>query len=254
MKKIVINGQLISYREDLSGKEGTTLLFLHGWRVDSSIWIKTIELMRHNEIGNNIYALDFPGFGESPMPTKDFGLSDYCQIVEEFIKKIDLGKVVIIGHSFGGRVGIKLSAMYPELVAKLILVDSAGLVTEKNKKSAMKLGAKILKPFFANKFMQPLRKKIYKAIGSEDYLATPELQNIYVNITNEDLIPYLAQILAPTLLIWGAKDKDTPLEFAKIMNEEIKNSKLIVYPNAGHFSFSDNPAEFVRDIKEFIHV
>ena len=254
MKKIVINGQLISYLEDLRGKEGTPLLFLHGWRVDSSIWNKTIELMRENGIDNNIYALDFPGFGGSPVPAKDYNISDYAQIVEEFIKKLDLGKVIMVGHSFGGRVGIKLSAMYPELVAKLILVDSAGLVTEKGKKSAMQLGAKILKPFFANKFMQPLRKKIYKAIGSEDYLATPELQNIYVNVTGEDLTPYLSQISALTLLIWGAKDKDTPLEFAKIINEKIKNSKLIVYPNAGHFSFSDNPAEFARKIKEFIHV
>ncbi|MFA6918841.1 MAG: alpha/beta hydrolase [Patescibacteria group bacterium] len=253
MKKVVINSQLISYSEYLSGKEGQTLLFLHGWRVDGSIWNKTIELMRQAGIKNDIYAMDFSGFGGSPAPTRDFCLSDYCGVVEGFIEKLGLEKVIIIGHSFGGRVGIKLSATHPELINKLVLVDSAGLITEKNKKSAMKLGAKMLKPFFANKFMQPLRKKIYQAIGSEDYLATPQLQKTYINVTNEDLSLYLPQISAPTLIIWGAKDLDTPLGYAEIMKQKISNSQLIIYPEAGHFSFSDNQEEFVKNIKEFIH-
>lgn len=253
MKKIIIDSQLINYFDYLGTGNGPILLFLHGWRVDGSIWSKVIELARQQGIDNDIYAMDFPGFGGSPVPNRDFALSDYCHVVEGFIKKLGLKNVILIGHSFGGRVGIKLSATSPALISKLILVDSAGLVTEKNKKSAMLLGAKILKPFFANKFLQPLRKKIYKAIGSEDYLATPQLQKTYINITGEDLSHYLPQISASTLIVWGAKDQDTPLGYAQIMSEHIKNSQLVVYPEAGHFSFLDSPDKFVKNIKDFIH-
>ena len=253
MKKLVINNQLINYFEYSDQKGGPALLFLHGWRVDGSIWHETIKLMQSQDIAGSFYALDFPGFGGSPAPIKDFHLSDYCDIIEGFIKKLKLENVVLIGHSFGGRVAIKLSATHAELVTKLVLVDSAGLVLQKNQKTFMNIAAGIVKPFFSPKFMQPLRKSIYKAIGSEDYLATPRLQNVYVNVTKEDLSIYLSKITVPTLIVWGAQDRDTPLEYGQVMAKNISNSKLIIYPEAGHFAFSDNPQEFVKDIKEFIN-
>jgi pimeloyl-ACP methyl ester carboxylesterase len=112
--------------------------------------------------------------------------------------------------------------------------------------------AKIVKPIFKPRFMAGPRKLIYKAIGSDDYLATPELQQIYLKATGEDLRKHFKDIDKPTLLLWGAKDKDTPLEIADIMNKEIKNSKLVVFENAGHFSFIDQPEKFTKELVKFI--
>ena len=62
------------------------------------------------------------------------------------------------------------------------------------------------------------------------------MQQTFKNIVNEDLTPYLKQINTETLIIWGEQDLDTPLNDAKKINKLIKNSALIIYPNASHYS------------------
>jgi pimeloyl-ACP methyl ester carboxylesterase len=195
--------------------------------------------------------LDLPGFGGSPAPKTPFTLSDYADIVSGFIKKMNLIKVNLVGHSFGGRVGIKLSAAKPELISRLVLVDSAGFADSGKQK--VKLLAKLVKPLFAPKFMQGVRKWIYEKMGSEDYLATPELQKTFVNIIEEDLSSDLSCIQFPTLLIWGENDQDTPDSYGKRMQSIIRNSQFVILPNAGHFSFLDNPEGFYNAVSQFIH-
>jgi len=89
-------------------------------------------------------------------------------------------------------------------------VDSAGFAMNAPKKKLMAMAAKAVRPIFKPQIMQGLRKKIYKNIGAEDYLATPELQKTFVNITSEDLSADLKNIKVPTLIINGENDKDTP--------------------------------------------
>lgn len=251
-QQIVINNQLISFVKRGSELAEQTLLFLHGWRSNKEAWSNIIQKLRVTGDGLQVYAIDLPGFGASPAPKTAWGVEDYANLVAEFISKLDLKNVVVIGHSFGGRVGIKLASSRIDLVKKLILVDAAGFVTSSAKKSTLGFAAKIVKPIFKPKFMQGLRKKIYKQIGAEDYVATPELQKIFVKTVNEDLTENMKRILQPTLIVWGEKDKETPLSFAERMKFEIRNSKLEILPNAGHFSFIDQPEEFVKILHEFI--
>ena len=100
--------------------------------------------------------------------------------------------------------------------------------------------------------MKSTRDKIYKKMGAEDYVATPELKETFINVIDEDLTHYLEKITQQTLLIWGENDDATPVSQAKIMKEKIKNSKLIVVPNAGHFSFVDKPEIVGKEIFNFI--
>jgi pimeloyl-ACP methyl ester carboxylesterase len=250
-KQIVIGNLLISYNETAGeGGSAKTLLFLHGWRSDREVWAKIVSQL--SAVSCQLIAMDLPGFGQSQVPSRPMAVGDYANIVAEFIKKLELKNVVIVGHSFGGRVGIKLSSVYPELISKLVLVDSAGFPMPAGKKSLMRIVAKIVKPIFRPRMMQGLRKKIYRQIGAEDYLATPELQKTFVSITSEDLSADLKKIQAPTLIINGENDKDTPVEFGQRMNFLIPNSKLQILKNAGHFSFLDQPGEFVAMLKSFI--
>ena len=246
-KTIIIRDLLIQYHFYPS-ENGKILLFLHGWRSEGVIWNNVAK--RLNKENYTVYALDLPGFGASPAPKTPFTLSDYADIVSGFIKKMNLIKVNLVGHSFGGRVGIKLSAAKPELISRLVLVDSAGFADSGKQK--VKLLAKLVKPLFAPKFMQGVRKWIYEKIGSEDYLATPELQKTFVNIIEEDLSSDLSCIQFPTLLIWGENDQDTPVSYGKRMQSFIRNSQLVILPNAGHFSFLDNPEGFYNAVSQFI--
>lgn len=247
--QLIINNNLITY--GIFGTGEKAIIFLHGWRANKEVWqqvaYKLISLPAHK-----MYAIDLPGFGSSQVPKQPFTVGDYAEIVKGFVEKLDLKSVVIVGHSFGGRIGIKFAAKYPLLIEKLVLVDAAGFAMDGSKKITMNFAAKIAKPFFKPKFMQGFRKSIYKQIGAEDYVATPELQKTYVNVTAEDLTEDLKKINCSTLIITGENDKETPVEFGKRMQSLIPNSKFTILANAGHFSFLDNPDEFVSDLIKFL--
>lgn len=249
--QVIVRNLLINYMVTDEGRKANgCLLFLHGWRSEAKVWLPIISNLKN--IGAAIYAIDLPGFGGSQVPSAAMTVGDYAEVVKDFIEKLGLKNVVIIGHSFGGRVGIKLAAQKPEIVSKLILVDSAGFAMGHNKKSLMSAAAKIAKPFFKPKFMQGFRKKIYQNIGAEDYVATPELQKTFVNIVSEDLTEDMKKINCLTLIINGENDADTPVEFGKKMNGLILGSEFVIIKDAGHFSFLDQPEEFILKLSNFI--
>ncbi len=249
--KIIVNNQLISFSKiDNAGDK--CLLFLHGWRSQKEVWQPIINKLQVSNNQLSFVSLDLPGFGASSIPQKPMKVGDYAEIVGVFIEKLDLKNIVIIGHSFGGRIGIKLAAKHPELISKLVLVDAAGFVTKGFKRTFFKFMAKLVKPFFGFSFTQGLRKKIYQFIGADDYLATPGLQKTFVNVVNEDLSEEIKKISCPTLIIWGEDDKETPVSFGEKMSSLIPNSKFIILPGSGHFSFLDKPEEFAEKIIKFI--
>jgi len=132
------------------------------------------------------------------------------------------------------------------------LVDSAGFSMPAGKRVLMRAAAKIAKPFFKPNLCKVCVKKSIAKIGAEDYLATPELQETFVNITGEDLSEDMKKIKAPTLIISGENDKVTPVEYGDLMKFLIPNSNFLVLNNAGHFSFLDKPEEFVDALAEFL--
>ena len=251
-KQIIINGQLISYLETTGGASDFTMLFLHGWRSQKEIWIPVIQKLVSENSRGSVVALDLPGFGSSPAPKRPWEVGDYAECVKQFIEKLELQNIYLVGHSFGGRIGIKLAAQHGEIIKKLVLVDSAGLVVNAWKKTLMALAAKMFKPFFKPPFMQSFRQKIYKKIGGEDYIATPELQATLAKVVSEDLSADMKNIHIPALIIWGDRDTDTPVEFGQRMNFLIHNSKFIILSNSGHYSFLDKPKEFMEEFLPFI--
>lgn len=230
----------------------SALLFLHGWRSEGSVWFPIIPALLQ-KISCDVYILDLPGFGKSQTPPPSFSLDSYREIIEAFVAKLGLANITIIGHSFGGRIVIKCVVTYPAMFQKIILVDSAGIKIEDIRLETKKLIAKIVKPFFRLPLLSRLRQPLYRTIGSDDYLATPELREVFVKVVNEDLRPLFSAIRAKTLIVWGENDEITPRETGEIMQQEIPNAKFTVLENAGHFSFLDQKEEFVKIISDFIN-
>ncbi|MEK7597211.1 MAG: alpha/beta hydrolase [Patescibacteria group bacterium] len=250
--QIIINDLLINYYSVLPGKKSTnkTLVFLHGWGVDSKFWFSLIpELINKNY---SLYFLDLPGFGQSQVPNTVYDVDDYKKIVYEFIKKLGLKSINLIGHSFGGRIALKIAADNPEFLEKVILIGAAGIIHDSRKKKILTIISKFIKPIFKPGFMQPLRKKFYILIGSE-YLENIKLSKIFTKVVMEDLSPFFSRIKKQVLIIWGGNDKITPLDDGKMMNKIIPKSKLIVFEKAGHFSFVDQPEEFIKELIKFIN-
>ena len=251
-KQAVIDGQLINYFFYPGNAEKPVLVFLHGWRSEAAVWYHVVQRLKEQADVGDIYCLDLPGFGASPMVKKSLTLSDYCDYVDGFVKKLQLKKVILIGHSFGGRIAIKLGGNVVDWIDKLVLVDSAGLIKHKGRKKISAFFAKLAKPIFWPKFMKPLRAKIYWKLGAEDYIATPRLNETFVGIISEDLDWALPKIKVPTLIIWGDQDIETPLGDGKHMAKHIKNADLKIIRGAGHLCFLDKPEKFVADIKDFV--
>ncbi|MFA5173359.1 MAG: alpha/beta hydrolase [Candidatus Paceibacterota bacterium] len=246
-KKLVLEDIVINFL--FSKNSGYPLVFLHGWRSQGAAWFKIME--QAEKRGFRPFALDLPGFGSSENPPENFDLEKYAVLIKDFIKKENLKKVCLIGHSFGGRITLKFSSLFPEFIDKLVLVGSAGL-PPKNKKTFLKIMAKIFKPFFKLPFLKSFRPKIYKLLGSDDYLATPALKNVFLNVIKENLEPLLPKIKAETLLVWGEEDKTTPLYMAETFRRKIKNSRLEIIKDAGHFNFLDQPEEFSKILFNFV--
>ena len=252
--EIQINDLKIKYIKEGPDTK-TTILFLHGWGTNAESFRPVI-----NEMAKKFttYAIDIPGFGSSQQPPTTYEVEDNSKIVWEFINKLNLENVVLVGHSFGGRVIIKLVGKLGYKPKKIILVDSAGIKPKRTLKYKIKVGIfkfakKIAMILLGKKKGQEIINKYRSKAGSTDYNnADAVMKEVFKNVVNEDLTEYLPNIKAPTLLIWGELDQDTPLSDAQKMEQLIDNAGLVVIKGAGHFSFLNNLPYFLVVVNKFL--
>lgn len=237
--------------------EGEAYLLLHGWGAN-------IEL--YNGITDNIstyakvYAIDLPGFGKSEEPKEGWNVDQFVDFVIEFIEKMGIEKVNLIGHSFGGRIIIKLlnRAQLKFKTGKVILIGSAGIkhklsFKKKIKVKMYKIGKKILSFKLIQKIFPNKLEKLKQKSGSEDYRnASPIMKQCLVKCINEDLTDLLYSINNEVLLIWGENDTQTPLQDGKMMNKLIKNSGLVQIKYGTHYVFLEQTQYVNRIIDAFI--
>ena len=200
-----------------------------------------------------VYAIDFPGFGKSDEPKEAWDVGQYADLTEKFIEKMNIKELSLLGHSFGGRVIIKLvnRENLKFKIDKLVLVDSAGIKHE-TKKTLKQKTYKIVFPII-KKISPKLLNKIKTKVGSSDYRnATPVMRDVLVKAINEDLSGLVPNIKNSTLIIWGENDTATPYSDAEYLNENIKDSGIVKIENAGHFSFLDNPYLVNKVLETFL--
>ena len=250
MQNTEINGLKIAYQ--VAG-EGDVVLLLHGWGGEAASFQPVFEWLAHS---HKVYALDLPGFGKSQVPPTAWNTSNYAQFVIAFLEKFRIPKAHFIAHSFGGRISIIVSAEYPEKVDKLILVDSAGIKPRRTTKYYLRVGlAKIGKSLRrCGKYGTLIADAVSVRAGSKDYQNAGDMRATLVKVVNQDLRSLLPQITAPTLLIWGEDDKDTPVSFGQIMEKEIPDAGLVVLKEAGHFSYLDQFPQFCRIVASFLNI
>jgi len=238
-------------------KNISNLVFLHGW---GGCWQSWFPIIKALEKDYAIFAPDLPGHGQEKIE-KALNLSDYSNFVKKYLEKNKIKNPILIGHSFGGAIICDLLVKNPDISSKIILVDAAPIRPIPSHKQKMILFASqsikkifslpLLKPFF-----QKTRQFAYRIIGltNSDYysIQNPLLKQTFSTIIREDLTDKLANIKAKTLIIWGEKDFSTPLYQGQKINELLPNSKLIIIPGAGHFSYLDNQSQFITEIKNFI--
>lgn len=189
--------------------------------------------------------MDMTGFGNSPPMDRPYNLDDYASEIKRVIDELGVEKADVIAHSFGARVLVKLLKS-EKRIDKVVLTGAAGLKPRVRIKYFIKSTAfNILKRF--------IKREKLRRFYSADYLAlSPVMRESFKLIISEDLTTEYAEIGRKTLLVFGKKDKETPLSAAKRMKRLVKGSRLIVLPREGHFCFSENPAAFNGAVFSFL--
>lgn len=244
MKKI--NNLNINYSFKKTSFSDEYVLFLHGYAgsIDSFLFFQ------NNIKDKNTLNIDLPGFGLSERPPDSFTIYDYAEAVQKLLKELSIKKVSIVSHSFGSRIAIILSSLKPKLVSKMVIIDGAGLKPRFNLFTYLKIKKyKLLKKLVNKKV---LKDSVLNKYGSADLKLNKIPQKVFVSVVNTHLNYLLKLVSCPTLLLWGKRDKSTPLYMAKIMNKRIKDSALIVFKKAGHFSYVERPQKALIIIKNFL--
>lgn len=230
-EKILINNLEVNYKTEGKGKP---FLILHGWGSKSEKWEKVGKVL--TERGFNVIIPDLPGFGKSQKLSVPWDLDDYCDFVKRFIEYLKLDKFYLLGHSFGGALAVKYTIKFPSKIEKLFLVAASCIRRKTLKKRFLSKISKIFKTFSFLPGFFLFRKGFYKyIIRKSDYPHTEGImKKTYLKIINEDLFNSLSFISVPAVIIWGDKDDVVPLKDGQIINQQIKNSKIIIIRGGNH--------------------
>jgi len=207
--------------------EGSPFLILHGWGSSVHNWTNMQNVLSEKF---KVFILDMPGFGNTTPPDKPWNLDEYLDLILKYCDHYSLNNFYLLGHSFGGRIAIKMAIKYPQIIKRLVLMDAAG-IRRKDKTLAFLAGMGIWKGVPGYK---TARRVFYRLRGCQDYCnARGTMKDTLNLVVKEDLKERLKEVNVDTLLIWGKYDKATPLADGRIMDKEIKNSKLIII-DSGH--------------------
>lgn len=259
MEALIQDCRLFYRYEKAEKRDAPTVLFLHGWGCDGSIF-RAFE----KEIGQHasLIFVDFPGHGQSGEPQEPWGVPEYAEQIRGLLSHLKVSRVHIIAHSFGGRVAIWLSSHDPELVDQMVITGGAGLRKPDGGKpfkrqQQYKRLKKIVNALGRIPFLKDLVDKWQEALvqkyGSADYKRlNPNMRKTFVKVINQDLAEWLPNIKASTLLVWGENDTETPLWMGRQMEKAIPDAGLVVFDGRSHFAFLEEPQRFQVIVTTFL--
>lgn len=213
------------------------IIWAHGWGQNGAAFEQMIQPFTKSA---KHYAVDFPGFGESPEPPESWGTEDYADAMAQFIKENITGKVLWVGHSFGCRVGLQIAARHPELIERMFLIAGAGLKRKRPLHKQLYFKARILTYKLLKKLsLINLVSKdwLTRTFGSRDYQnSSGIMRQVFVKVVNEDLSPQARAVACPVTLVYGENDTETPPEIGQRLNKLISNSEMVHLSGQDHYS------------------
>lgn len=212
--------------------EGQAMLLLHGWGMSHQMME---PLYAHFKNEYKVCNLDLPGFGESALPPYAYCIEDYVNVIRKIIKQYDLDNPIIIAHSFGARIAFYYAALFP--VKQLIITGGSGIRPPRT-----------FDYYFKVYLFKTLRLfHIKNDLGSDDYKNASEvMRHTLVKVVNEDASDEIAKITCPLFLVWGEKDKETPLWMAHKIEQLNDNATLVVFKEDDHFAYYHQMHRFIK--------
>lgn len=245
---------------------GPALVLLHGLGASIFSLRKNIPDLARSF---RVIAPDMPGYGLSSREASDLSLTAQSLYLEALLDQIDVHRVSIVGHSMGGSVAQRFALRRPDRVERLVLIAST---TDGFMRSAS-WASRLLRPFIPLFVTLVLHgaagRRLWSraAVYDQSYL-TPEIlagyaapghirghtsayQRLMVDRAKDKAID-ASQIRAPTLLVWGERDRIVSIEQGRRLHDAIRGSRLVVVPRAGHWVMEEQPESVNRLIRDFL--
>jgi len=202
---------------------GNNLVFLHGIWNYSKTYMKLLKGLSKKY---TVYALDFPGFGKTNRPNTVWMYEDYAEFLYKFVKKLNLDKFVLVGHSGSGGIAIMFASKYPRLIRKLVLIDSVGVQEKISFFTFVRvILIKTFREMFSFRGLIALRLTLFSFLNNffrnGFYIFKVIKKNKDLNLDD-----YIKKIKINTLLLWGEKDEYFPLSHAEKFKDLLNNSEL----------------------------
>ncbi|HUO16657.1 MAG TPA: alpha/beta hydrolase [Verrucomicrobiae bacterium] len=247
---------------------GVPLVLIHGMFGDFLDWEPVLETLSE---ACRVIAVDLPGFGESSKPRIEYSAELFTEALHDLFAQLEVKRVVLAGNSFGGQLAILYALRYPEMVAKLVLVNSGGfrkwtaeeIALTESRFTEQALGAvtpQINAILFANVFTRQTEtsvrylQKQNSKLERSDYPAYAYVvaRSIHLSLTSF-LTDRVGELRCPTLLVWGEQDPVLPLPQAEAALKCLQNGQLQTLPGCGHAPQLECPKEFMKNVIPFLN-
>jgi pimeloyl-ACP methyl ester carboxylesterase len=271
--RVTLHRQVLSYADLGSGEP---ILFVHGILGSHRTW--SLLLQRLSD-GHRVIAPDLFGHGDSAKPLGDYSLSAHAATLRDLLDHLGIERVTLVGHSLGGGVAMQFGYLFPNRVARLVLVSTGGLGREVSPllRSAALPGAELVLPVLASRWVRERVQSIGNLLGRIGIRPAPDVVESWrgfsslgdaesrraflattravidpggQTVTAQDHLP-LAEPL-PVLLVWGARDRIIPAWHAALAQPAFPGCRVEIFAGAGHFPHLDQPDRFARLLQDFM--
>ena len=270
-RRVTLHGREVAYT-DYPGK-GPALLMLHGVGSSSEGWDESAALLASS--GSRVICVDLPGHGDSSRERGDYSLGALASTVRDLIDQLNLGPVILVGHSLGGGISLQFLYQYPSHVRGLVLVSSGGLGREANwalrlaslPGSGVVIGAAVNKRTLAayNSAHRAMRKALRRgeearehALERFGWLAESDRRHTFLS-TLRSVVDVSGQRVSaleklhlsrslPVLIIWGRKDAIIPVSHGELAHSMLEHSEFVVFDDAAHEPHRTDPERFATTI------
>lgn len=244
--------------------KGKPVVLLHAFPLSKKMWKSQIDVL----VAANCRVIlpDFRGFGETELVSEITKMEDLATDIKDLLDDLEIEKAIIGGLSMGGYVTLNMYRLYPEKFAGMILADTSSLAdTEEKREGRFKLieetetkGIAVIVEGMVPKLTSDHTKnehpEIIDQINHDASQTNPKgaIAALRGMAARHDHTEMLKDISVSTLLIFGAEDKVTNLDGAKILDENIPDSKLEIIEKIGHLANLEDPESFNKILVEFV--
>jgi pimeloyl-ACP methyl ester carboxylesterase len=246
----------------LEGGRGEPLLLVHGFGGNKDNFTRVARLLTPHY---RIIVPDQIGFGESAHPQDaDYTPAAQADRLRSLMQALGIKTVHLGGNSMGGAIALSYAAQYPNEVASLWLLDTAGIWSAPKSELAQIIGKEGRNPLlvkneddFAHIFNFAMSERPYIPRFLLDVMAQERIQNfaleqrIFEQITSASLEKQIAGLMTPTLIVWGEQDRLIHVGTAEVLHKLMPRSQVIIMPHIGHVPMIEQPKLSAEDYLRF---